>query len=128
MSGYTTYKQWQRIEAHADMLGFRISNPKHGHWGSNEGRDQVAICPKDTELPTFTRDAEVFVGTFREVEIFLMGWERAQQYDMMLRLSDKKKRKTAEDKERERQRIVAEKLEQKKVWGILKGEQQLNPI
>jgi hypothetical protein len=117
MSGYQTLRRWQRIEEHANKLGFMIGNPKHG-WSSND-MDVVAIFPKDQELPTFTRDAELFSGTFRELEIFLMGWERAQQYDMLLRMTDNKRRKKFEDAERERQRIAALKLEQKKMWDTL---------
>ena len=118
MSGYQTFKRWQRIEEHAGKLGFRIGNPKHG-WGSSDSGDTVAIFPKEEELPTFTRDAEIFNGSFRELEIFLMGWERSQQYDMLLRLTDDKKRKFYEDKERERQRLAQERLEKKQMFAAL---------
>ena len=118
MSGYQTFKRWQRIEEHAGKLGFRIGNPKHG-WGSSDSGDTVAIFPKDDALPTFTRDAEIFNGSFPELEIFLMGWERSQQYDMMLRLTDDKKRKFYEDKERERQRLAQERLEKKQMFAAL---------
>ena len=87
MSGYSTYTRWQRIEAQAKQLGFRIGNPKHGHWSiSDPGTDQVALYPDEKALPVFSRDAEIFAGTFGQVEVFLAGWVRAQQYDMMLRL------------------------------------------
>lgn len=121
MSGYSTYNQWKRIEEFADKLGFRIGNPKHGNWGARDGveTDMVAIFPKDTELPVYARDAEIFRGTFSQLQVFLTGWERAQSYDMMLRLTDDKKRKNAEDKERERQRIAQERLEKKKMFAIL---------
>jgi len=119
MSGYSTYTRWQRIQARAEALGFRIGNPKHGSWGGRDERDVVAIFPRDEELPTFSRDAEIFCGTFSELEVWLAGWERAQQYDMLLRLTDEKKRKKAEDRTRERQRLEALRIEQKKMWGIL---------
>ena len=99
MSGYQTYTRWQRIEARANALGFRIGNSKHGAWGSDRRLDDVAVYPKDNALPVYSRDAELFCGTFTEMEYFLMGWEKAQQYDMLLRLSDDKKRKKAEVKE-----------------------------
>jgi len=129
MSGYQTLKRWQRIEAHAETLGFQIGNPKHG-WGSTDGNDMVAIFPKEKELPTFSRDAEIFSGSFRELEIFLMGWERAQQYDMMLRLTDDKKRKAYEAKEVERQRLAQERIEKKKMFAILanKDEEDVSGI
>ena len=95
MSGYSTYTRWQRIEEQARLMGFRIGNPKHGHWGTSEpGVDQVALHPDNEALPVFSRDAEIFVGTFSQAEVFLAGWARAQQYDMMLRMTDDKKRKT----------------------------------
>lgn len=119
MSGYSTYNQWKRIEDMADKMGFRIGHPKHG-WGSTDSGDMVAIFPKGEELPIYNRDAEIFSGTFSQLQIFLLGWERAQSYDHILRLSDPKKRKVAEDRERERQRIAAEKAEQKKMWAVLK--------
>jgi hypothetical protein len=118
MSGYQTLRRWQRIEEHANKLGFMIGNPKHG-WGSTDPGDMVAIFPKDQELPTFTRDAELFSGTFRELEIWLAGWERAQQYDMILRMTDDKRRKKFEDAERERQRLAKERIEKKTMFAIL---------
>ena len=99
-------------------MGFRIGNPKHG-WNSRETGDSVAIFPKDDALPVFSRDTELFSGSFRELEVFLSGWERAQQYDMLLRISDEKKRKKYEAKEVERQRLAAERLEKKKMFAIL---------
>jgi hypothetical protein len=129
MSGYQTFKRWQRIEEYAGKLGFRIGNPKHG-WGGTDSGDMVAIFPKEEELPTFTRDAEIFSGSFRELEVFLLGWERAQQYDMLLRLTDDKKRKIYADKERERQRIAQERIEKKKMFAILanKDEQEVEGL
>ena len=120
MSGYTTYLRWQRIESYADALGFRIGNPRHGNWSGTNDVDVVSLYPKDTELPTYSRDAELFVGTFGQLEIWLQGWVKAQQYDMLLRLTDHKKRKKAEVREIERQRLQALKIEQKQVWNTLK--------
>ena len=127
MTGYSTYTRWQRIELQARSLGFRIGNPKHG-WGREDG-DAVAIYPDDEALPIFGRDADIFTGTFSEVEIFLAGWARAQQYDSILRLSDDKKRKKYEDKERARQAEQRKREEQKKMLAILKASdrENLNP-
>jgi hypothetical protein len=130
MSGYSTYTRWQRIEAQAKQLGFCIGNPKHGHWSiSDPGTDQVALYPNEEALPVFSRDAEIFAGTFGQVEVFLAGWARAQQYDMILRLSDDKKRKTYEDRERARQAEQRKREEQKKMLAILKASdrENLNP-
>lgn len=128
MSGYSTYTRWQRIEEHAKLLGFRLANPKHGHWGggSNDGVDQVALYPDSEALPIYSRDADIYTGTFSQVEVFLAGWARAQQYDMMLRLTDDKKRKKYEDKERARQAEVKKREEQKKMLAVLRASDQEN--
>jgi hypothetical protein len=63
------------------------------------------------------------------VEVFLAGWARAQQYDMMLRLADDKKRKKYEDNERARQAEQHKREEQKKILAVLKStdRENLNP-
>jgi hypothetical protein len=120
MSGYTTYQRWQRIEAQAAMMGFRLANPKHGAWcGIDRGPDQVALYARNDSLPAYSRDAELFVGTFSEVETFLIGWGKAQQYDYLLRMTDPKRRLRFEAKEIERQRLEKERLEKRKMFAVL---------
>lgn len=119
MSGYQTYLRLQRIEEQAQLLGFRLGNPKHGNWGGSSDSDSVSLYPAEETLPVYSRDAEIFTGTFRDLEIFMAGWAKSQSYDMMLRMTDDKKRKRYEDKERERQRFMKEKLEKQKVFAIL---------
>ena len=129
MSGYTTYTRWQRIEAEAKTLGFRLGNPRHGRWDTSGETDQVSLYPADEALPIYSRDAEIFTGSFRDCEIFMYGWVRAQQYDMILRLSDEKKRKKYEDRERARQAEQRKREEQKKIMTVLraKDHENLNP-
>lgn len=119
MSGYQTYTRWQRIEAQAKTLGFRLANPKHGNWGGPGDTDMVALYPDSEALPLYSRDADIFTGTFGQIEVFLNGWVRAQQYDAMLRMTDEKKRKKYEDRERERQRLEKERLAKRKVFAAL---------
>jgi hypothetical protein len=130
MSGYSTYTRWQRIESQAKLLGFRLDKPKHGHWGggSSDGVDQVALYPDGDALPVFTRDAELFTGTFRDVEIFLGGWTKAQSYDMILRMTDEKRRRKFEDAERARQAEIKKREEQKKMIEVLKSTDQQNQV
>ena len=113
------------------MLGFRLGNPKHGHWGGglSDGVDQVTLYPDGEALPVYTRDADIYSGTFSQVEIFLAGWARAQQYDMMLRIADDKKRKKYEDRERARQAEMQKREEQKKILAVLRATdcENLNP-
>lgn len=117
MSGYHTYTRWQRFEERAKKFGFRLANPKHGWQGS--GTDYVALYPDGEKLPIYSRDAELFIGTFHDAENWLAGWERALAYDDMLRLTNDKKRAAAEAKELERQRIAREKAEQRKTFALL---------
>ena len=119
MSGYNTYTRYQRIEAQAKSLGFQLGNPRSSSgWDHTDG-DMVALYPADDALPVYRRDADIFTGTFSQVEVFLAGWARAQQYDMLLRISDEKKRKKYEAKEVERQRLAKEREEKKKMFAIL---------
>ena len=127
MSGYETYLRLQRIEARAKTLGFRLGNPKHGYTGM-DGYELVALYAADDQLPAFARDAELFVGSFNEVAVWLNGWEKAQLYDSMLRLTDVKRRRLFEEKEKERQRLEAERQAKRKTFAILsnKSEQEVD--
>ena len=124
MSGWSTFNRYQRIIELASNMGFRLGNPKHGSWGDRDGRDTVSVYPAGDGLPIYTRDAELYTGTFHEVEVWLAGWIRAQEYDRMIRMSDPDKRKKYEAQEVERQRRQAERQairEEKKVmWKVLK--------
>ena len=127
MSGYTTYTRWQRIEAQAKNLGFRLGNPKHGHWNApNEGTDQVTLYPDGVALPVYSRDADIYTGTFGQVETFLNGWARAQQYDHLLRLTDDKRRKKYEDRELARQAEQRKREEQKQMLAVLRAKDHEN--
>ena len=121
MSGYTTYQRWQRIEEQARIAGFRLGNPKHGAWGGTGDTDMVSLYPSDKDLPVFSRDAEIFTGTFRDVEIFINGRARAQQYDHLLRMTDDKRRAKFEDAERARQAERKKKEEQEEMLRVLKA-------
>ena len=125
MTGYSTYTRWQRIEAQAKALGFRLANPKHS-WGGSGETDLVALYPEGEALPIWNRDTELFTGTFSQVEVFLVGWARAQQYDSILRLSDDKKRKKYEDRERARQAEQKKREEQKKMLAVLRASDAQN--
>lgn len=101
----------------------------HG-WSRQQDGDMVSLYPDNEALPVYSRDAELFIGTFYQVETFLAGWAKAQEYDYLLRLSDDKRRKKYEVKERERQRLVKEREEKKKVFAILstRNEKELEEI
>ena len=128
MSGYSTYTRWQRIEAQAKLLGFRLGNPKHGTWGTVGDTDMVTLYPDGEALPVYTRDAELFTGTFRDVEIFLGGWTKAQSYDMILRMTDEKRRQKFEDAERARQAEQRKREEQKQMLKVLRATDAENKV
>jgi hypothetical protein len=104
MAGYQAVLSLRRLEAEVDKLGFMLCAPKHGNWGGNEYDDRVSVKPKDADsLPIYTRDAELFTGSLEQLRIWLQGVQWAREYDMMLKLSDEKKRTIKEDAERARQ-------------------------
>lgn len=104
MSGYQSVIALRRLEADVDKLGFMLCEPKHGNWSGNDYDDRVAVKPKDADsLPIYTRDAELFTGSLEQLRIWLQGVRWARDYDMMLKLSDEKKRAVKEDQERARQ-------------------------
>lgn len=102
MSGWNTIQRIRNIEEKIDKLGFKFSKSKHSDWSEDHGA--LSLVPKDLEsLPIYSRDAELFVGSIERLEDWLAGVRWAREYDMMLRLSDEKKREAAEQKEKNRQ-------------------------
>jgi hypothetical protein len=102
MSGWNTIQRIKRIEEQVDALGFKFSKPRHGDWEQTER--SISLVPRDTDaLPIYSHDAELYVGSLELLETWLAGVRWAREYDMMLRLSDDKKRSAAEQKERNRQ-------------------------
>lgn len=103
MSGYQAVLALRRLEEDVDKLGFMLCAPKSG-WGGDDFDNLVAIKPKDDEaLPIYSRDAELFKGTLEQLQVWIKGVRWAREYDMMLKLSDDKKRAVKEDAERSRQ-------------------------
>lgn len=83
MAGYNLLIKIRRLEEECDKLGFMLCHSKHGH--HREYGDVVALKPKDqTSLPIYSRDAELFCGTFDDLEVWLRGLQWARDYDRML--------------------------------------------
>lgn len=98
MAGYQSVVELKRLEADLAALGLVMCYPKNG-WG-NEG-DLVGVTPKDSEsLPIYARDAQLFVGSLQSLRSWIAGVTWARDYDMMLRLSDEKKRAAKEQNRR----------------------------
>ena len=116
MSGWNTIQRIKRVEQLVDEIGFKFSKSKHSDWTEDHGA--LSLVPKDYDaLPIYSRDAELFVGSIERLEDWLAGVKWARDYDMLLRLSDDKKRDTAEQKERNRQ-LMRTLKEGKRVEGV----------
>jgi len=101
MAGWNTIQRIRNVEEQVDKLGFKFSKSKHSDWTEDHGA--LSLVPKDHDaLPIYSRDAELFVGSLERLEDWLAGVRWAREYDMMLRLSDEKKRTAAEQKQRNR--------------------------
>ena len=101
MSGWNTIQRIKRVEQLVNEIGFKFSKSKHSDWTEDHGA--LSLVPKDADaLPIYSRDAELFVGSLERLEDWLAGVKWARDYDMMLKLSDDKKRMAAEQKEKNR--------------------------
>ena len=110
MSGYNDILRYRRLEKECEEYGFIMCHPRH--YNNGEYGQLVAIKPKDSDsLPIYNRDAELFVGTLEQLEVWLRGVEWARQYDERLNLSNTKKRERKEQDTRN-----------KNLVHILKGE------
>jgi len=119
MSGWNTIERVRRLEQEIDKLGFKFAKSKHSEWNNDHG--SLCLKPKDPDaLPIYNRDAELYVGSVEGLETWLHGVRWAREYDMILKLSDEKKRTAAEQKERNRQLMQTLK-EGKRVEGIKKN-------
>lgn len=84
MSGYSTILQIRRLEQEIDALGFRWGYSKHGTWSGNDYGSVIALYPKEDSLPIYSRDAEIFIGTLDQLEVWLRGFHKAREYDLLL--------------------------------------------
>lgn len=118
MSGWNTIERVRRLEQQVEELGFKFAKSKHSDWSDDHGA--LSLKPKDVDsLPIYNRDAELYVGSLEGLETWLHGVRWAREYDMMIKLSDQKKRAAAEQKERNRQLMRTIK-ESKRVEGMVK--------
>ena len=101
MSGWNTIQRIKRVEQVVDELGFKFAKSKHSDWTEDHGA--LSLVPKDPDaLPIYSREAELFIGSVERLEDWLAGVRWAREYDMMLKLSDDKKRARKEQDERNR--------------------------
>jgi hypothetical protein len=119
MTGYHAVLKIRRLEEQAQALGFMLAHPKHGN---SHNLDMVALRPRDEHcLPIYSRDAEMFVGTLDQLEVWLRGLAWAREYDRMLRMTDDKRRARYEQRESERLADMRRREEQERMLVVLKA-------
>ena len=125
MSGWNTIQRIKRVEEQVDQLGFKFAKSRNSDWSDDHGA--LSLVPKDPDaLPIYSRDAELFIGSIERLENWLAGVQWARDYDMMLKLSDDKKRSRAEVRERERIALRHKREEQARVLQVLRATDQQN--
>ena len=111
MSGYRDMLRIQRIEKEANLLGFRLGNPKNGDYHREWG-DLVSAYHKDDCFPMYSRDAELFTGTLEDFEHWLHGVQWAREYDEMMKVSNQEKRERKEQDMRNKHLVATLKNEE----------------
>jgi len=105
MTGYNEIVRLRRIEKELDELGLKLAQPKDG-WNTAD-LNYIAVVPKDTDsLPIYSRDAQLFLGSLEELNVWLRGVEWARQYDDLLKVSSKEKRERKEQNVRNMQMVA----------------------
>ena len=95
MSGYKYILRLERIKQQCKELGMRLGYPK-SQWDS--AIDYVAVMPEgDDALPIYSRDAELFIGTLDQLEVWLRGVDWARTYDSLLKISNPARRERQEN-------------------------------
>jgi len=99
-TGYDTLKLLEKVRCTADILGFKLTAPLYSHH-----EPTVGLQAKDTDLPLYSRDAELYCGSLEAIEIFFNGILWARNYDRMLKVSNEKIRVRKEKDVRNRNLI-----------------------
>lgn len=108
MTGFYMINKIKRLEAELASLGMRWDTEKYKF---DEDDSRLSVYPLDDHLPAYARDAALFTGSVEALELWLQGVNWARSYDMLLRLSDEKKRERKEQDIRNRQLMKQIKLE-----------------
>jgi hypothetical protein len=110
MSGFNLIQKVRHLEERADTLGFRFGHAKHTY--NNSYGDVIALYPKDEDsLPVFSRDAELFICKFEELDAFFDGIEWARRYDMLL-FGDKHNDVRVDKEQKARNRRLMNKIKE----------------
>ena len=97
MVGYRTVVKIRDFESELVKLGMRMGFPRYGSYSHQDRGEVIAIMPADGELPVYNDDAELFIGTLAECEMWLMGIQWARKYYDMLGIDEAGLRARHED-------------------------------
>ena len=102
----------QKLEAlkiRLNKLGLVMSQSKYSY----SGEYSIGVYPIDDKLPIYSRDAELFSGSTEMIEAWLRGFERCNEYLLMLKAFNPKKVKSLEEKyiKNRTQRAMLEKIQ-----------------
>lgn len=84
MTSGIEWMQMKRLEESADRVGMKVVYAKHGEF-------RLSLIPKDRCLPVYSRDAELATGSVEHLISVIQGWEKANQYLLLLRAVKKEK-------------------------------------
>ena len=84
--GFDTIQRIDILENQLKNFGMKIGMPRYAK------NDRISVFPLDDELPVYSRDAELFIGTLEDIECWFLGFQAARMYDSLLGVSDDKKR------------------------------------
>ena len=118
--GMNMIERIDRIREQAESFGFAFGHRPHHAFGDDI--DVIALYPKDNSLPTYSRDACLFVGNLNEVESFFEGLGWARNYDRMIGACTDQRRKQYEDKEVARFKKILYNKERAETFTTLKKE------
>ena len=105
---YTNYQLVKTLEKMAEDCGFEIRR-------SSYGGEHISLMTqdKDTALPVYARNIDIFTGTVEESVCFLQGWYKQREYLTVLLKLKTDRIKDAEQK-------LVEKYESDRVIAALK--------
>ena len=98
IAGFRDIYRLRLLEDKLKDFGLKMVSPRY-----QGDADKIALIPIDHELPMYSRNAEIFVGSFDEIENWFCGVLWCSSYYRMLKLVTPEKIARKEQDERNRQ-------------------------
>lgn len=113
VAGWQLLRSYRDTEERANKIGLKFAPSKF----SGMEFDTIALVPLDDHLPVYNREAEVFQGSLQDISCWLRGIEWARTYDNLMMSKNDEKRKTAEEKYKQREllKIIRDGKGQEKI-------------